>query len=184
MNSSVTFYTVLVNMFFRGNGWHNNGNCVLSRNGLHGNYRSFTAVKLPRGNPRGKPLKNPVYRDRTHVSTCQKVTRLPLSDRSDRKCTVLFFFFFFFLNLTYSRWTSSLPSCLWSQRIFPSLPGSRLSTIIDNRCRGFSSLCVCVFFLPFILDIKFVGRTSRGHTGGRSHRNLEFSSSFLLRCVT
>ena len=31
------------------------------------------------------------------------------------------------------------------------------------------SLCVCVFF-PSILDIKFVGRTSRGHTGGRSHR--------------
>ena len=30
-------------------------------------------------------------------------------------------------------------------------------------------MCVCVFF-PFILDIKFVGRTSRGHTGGRSHR--------------
>ena len=25
-------------------------------------------------------------------------------------------------------------------------------------------VCVCVFF-PFILDIKFVGRTSRGHTG-------------------
>ena len=24
-------------------------------------------------------------------------------------------------------------------------------------------VCVCVFF-PFILDIKFVGRTSRGHT--------------------
>ena len=28
---------------------------------------------------------------------------------------------------------------------------------------------MCVFF-PFILDIKFVGRTNRGHTGGRSHR--------------
>ena len=28
---------------------------------------------------------------------------------------------------------------------------------------------LCVFF-PFILVIKFVGRTSRGHTGGRSHR--------------
>ena len=26
------------------------------------------------------------------------------------------------------------------------------------------SVCVCVFF-PFILDIKFVGRPSRGHTG-------------------
>ena len=26
-------------------------------------------------------------------------------------------------------------------------------------------MCVCVFF-AFILDIKFVGRTSRGHAGG------------------
>ena len=32
-----------------------------------------------------------------------------------------------------------------------------------------SKMCVCVFF-PLILDIKFVGRTSRGHTGGKSHR--------------
>ena len=30
-------------------------------------------------------------------------------------------------------------------------------------------MCVCVFF-PFILDIKFVGRTSRGHTGGKPPR--------------
>ena len=29
-------------------------------------------------------------------------------------------------------------------------------------------MCVCVFF-PFILDIKFVGRTSRGHTGFLIH---------------
>ena len=35
-------------------------------------------------------------------------------------------FFVLFFNLTYSRWTS-LPSCLWSQRIFPSLPGPRLT---------------------------------------------------------
>ena len=48
------------------------------------------------------------------------------------------FFFFFFFNLTYSRWTSSLPSCLWSQRIFPSLPGSRL-TFFLSRCK-FSAL--------------------------------------------
>ena len=34
---------------------------------------------------------------------------------------------------------------------------------------GSGHVCVCVFF-PLILDIKFVGRTSRGHTGGRSHR--------------
>ena len=38
-----------------------------------------------------------------------------------------FFFFFFFFHLTYSRWTSSLPSYLWLQRIFPSLPNSRLT---------------------------------------------------------
>ena len=42
---------------------------------------------------------------------------------------VPFFFFFFFFNLTYSLWTSSLPSCLWSLRIFPSLPGLRLTIL-------------------------------------------------------
>ena len=30
-------------------------------------------------------------------------------------------------------------------------------------------VCVCFSFL-FILDVKFVGCTSRGHTGGSSHR--------------
>ena len=38
-----------------------------------------------------------------------------------------------------------------------------------NARRTQVRVCVCVFF-PSILDIKFVGRTSRGHTGGRSHR--------------
>ena len=42
---------------------------------------------------------------------------------------------------------------------------------LSNAARlSFSDLCVCVcVFFPSILDIKFVGRTSRGHTGGRSH---------------
>ena len=48
------------------------------------------------------------------------------------------FFFLFFFHLTYSRWTSLLPSCLWSQRIFSSLPGSRL-TFFLSRCK-FSTL--------------------------------------------
>ena len=43
-------------------------------------------------------------------------------------------------------------------------------------------VCVCVFF-PFILDIKFVGRTSRGHTGGRSHR-IYHPPSFCGACLT
>ena len=42
-------------------------------------------------------------------------------------------------------------------------------------------LCLCVFF-PFILDIKFVGRTSRGHTGGRSHRT-SHPPSFCGACL-
>ena len=42
-------------------------------------------------------------------------------------------------------------------------------------------VCVCVFF-PFILDIKFVGRTSRGRTGGRSHR-ISHPPSFCGACL-
>ena len=38
---------------------------------------------------------------------------------------------------------------------------------------------MCVF-LPFILDIKFVGRTSRGHTGGRSHRRPQYSIGCII----
>ena len=42
---------------------------------------------------------------------------------------------------------------------------------------------VCVFvFFPFILDIKFVGRTGRGHTGGRSHR-ISHPPSFCGACL-
>ena len=52
-------------------------------------------------------------------------------------------------HLTYSRWTSSLPSCLWSQRIFPSLPGSRL-TIFLSRCK-FSTLTTRQPMIEFYL---------------------------------
>ena len=48
---------------------------------------------------------------------------------------------------------------------------SSVGWVSESGVRGHHSMymCVCVFF-PSILDIKFVGRTSRGHTGGRSHR--------------
>ena len=42
-------------------------------------------------------------------------------------------------------------------------------------------MCVCVVF-PFILDIKFVGRTSRGHTGEKSHR-ISHPPSFCGACL-
>ena len=51
-----------------------------------------------------------------------------------------------------------------------------LLTMVDGE-----HMCVCVFF-PFILDIKFVGRTSRGHTGGRSHR-IFHPPSFCGACL-
>ena len=41
------------------------------------------------------------------------------------------------------------------------------------QSHGLGFVCVCVFF-PFILDIKFVGRTSRGHTGGQEEGHTEF----------
>ena len=41
-----------------------------------------------------------------------------------------------------------------------------------------------IVFFPFILDIKFVGRTSRGHTGGRSQRIFHpLSLCDCCRCV-
>ena len=48
------------------------------------------------------------------------------------------------------------------QKIKNQTRSSLESSFCTLRC-----VCVCVFF-PFILD--FNGRTSRGHTGGRSHR--------------
>ena len=39
-----------------------------------------------------------------------------------------------------------------------------------------------VVLFPFILDFKFVGRTSRGHTGGRSHR-ISYPPPFCGACL-
>ena len=50
----------------------------------------------------------------------------PLKIRSHVVMETPTIFYFLFFYLTYSRWTP-LPSCLWSLRIFPSLPGSRLT---------------------------------------------------------
>ena len=67
-----------------------------------------------------------------------------------------FFSFSFFFNLTYSRWTSSLPSCLWSQRIFPSLPGTRF-TFFLSRCK-FSTLTTRQ---PMVLLVQNINKTQQ-----------------------
>ena len=50
-----------------------------------------------------------------------------------------------------------------------SCSGITLEIVQRSNAPNEACVCVCVFF-PSILDIEFVGRTSRGHTGGRSHR--------------
>ena len=55
---------------------------------------------------------------------------------------------FSFFHLTYSRWTSPLPSCLWSQGIFPSLPGSRLTIFYRDAS---SALTTCQPTVEFYL---------------------------------
>ena len=42
-------------------------------------------------------------------------------------------------------------------------------------------VCVCAFF-PYIMGVMIVGRTSRGHTGGRSHRIAQ-PPSFCGACL-
>ena len=74
------------------------------------------------------------YECKTSLHIRWKLSCFFLSKRGTGRRTCFFSFF----NLTYSRWTSSLPSCLWSLRIFPSFPGSRL-TIFLSRCK-FSTL--------------------------------------------
>ena len=73
-----------------------------------------------------------------------------------------------------------LPSAMlalifFARRIQPFL------SFVDREIDFFLCVCVCVFF-PFILDIKFVGRTSRGHTGRRSDRTFH-PPSFCRACL-
>ena len=70
--------------------------------------------------------------------------------------------------------TSASSVCAWVL--------SLLSAIFWSRLFGFYTPVCVFFFFPFILDIKFVGRTSRGHTGGRSHR-ISHPPSFCGACL-
>ena len=67
------------------------------------------------------------------------------------------------------RISSSSPMKSGVQRTHDERVPPRNSTVLSQIELVCVCVCVCVFF-PFILDIKFVGRTSRGHTGGKSHR--------------
>ena len=51
--------------------------------------------------------------------------------------------------------------------------------ILKKKC---NACCVLFLFFPFILGIKFVGRTSRGHKGGRPLR-ISHPPSFCDACL-
>ena len=61
------------------------------------------------------------------------------------------------------------------------MEGFVLLSLKLRRRRRVHTVRVCVF-VPFILDIKFVGRTSQGHTGERSHR-ISHPPSFCGACL-
>ena len=77
----------------------------------------------------------------THKDTHTHINLIPhRGDKYKYENVTLFIFLFYFFYLTYSRWASSLPSCLWSQRIFPSLPGSRLAIFYRDPSSAFLQL--------------------------------------------
>ena len=79
---------------------------------------------------REKPVGTPPYISITYTASQSYIHQTPLVHDSPGSIEDLVLQTAplpFFFHLTHSRWTSSLPSCLWSQRIFPSLPGSRLT---------------------------------------------------------
>ena len=78
---------------------------------------------------------------RGHRLTTQKGYTYQKEIKGPKKVnTHAIIFIFIFFHLTCSRWTSSLPSCMWSQRIFPSLPGSRLTIFYRDASSAFLQL--------------------------------------------
>ena len=108
------------------------------------------------------------YRHRTDAIVCW------LPKFHGFNLTPLFILFFF--NLTYSRWTSSLPSCLWSLRIFPSLPGSRLT--IFYRDASSSLLQLVNQWLNFTYSCSHAFRYERKNTNPNLVR-IELTTSAL-----
>ena len=69
--------------------------------------------------------------------------------------------------LVYFTFLGVTPACVWccDASTFTEHKNHQTSNL-NMKCAV--CVCVCVFF-PFILDVKFVGITSRGHTGFRIH---------------
>ena len=81
-----------------------------------------------------------------------------------------------FFHLIHSRW-ASLPSCLWSLRIFPSLPGSRLTIFYHD-----ASSALFNPWLNFTYSRSHAFRYGRRNTNsGGKNRTHDFRTS---RCAS
>ena len=95
---------------------------------------------------------------------------LVLHTRADSVVAVYIYIYIYIIsfNATYSRWTSSLPSCLWSQRIFPSLPGLRLTIFYRDASSALLQLVnqwLSTVSILYIADVssRFVRVTKKIH---------------------
>ena len=93
------------------------------------------------------------------------------------------FFLFLFFNITYSRWTSSLPSCLWPLRIFPSLPGSRLTTFYRDASSALLQLVnqMIAFYLLTFPRIPLRKKEHKSYFG--KNRTHDFRTSRCAGCL-
>ena len=89
--------------------------------------------------------------------------------------------YIYILNLTYSRWISSLPYCLWSLRIFPSLPGSRLT--ISYRDASSALLQLFNQWLNFTYSRSHAFRYERKRTNPTYGKNRTHDFCTTSRCA-
>ena len=125
----------------------------------------------------------PVPRQPAHLHTqAESGAYIRDSPRVPRRCP------FLYLKPPYA--IGSVPSLsshaiAYRWRSLPRIRRHRASTPLGSsgRVLPWQVTISCLGFSPFILDIKFVGCTSRGHTGGRSHR-ISHSASFCGACLS
>ena len=90
-------------------------------------------------------------------------------------------------HYTSTLWKVLISGHCLQNRVKPLIPCLRIYPLshehyVHRRFLFVWRVCVLCVFFPFILDIKFVECTSRGHTGGRSHR-ISHPPSFCGACL-
>ena len=90
----------------------------------------------------------------------------------------------FALYLTYDRWASTLPSCLWSPRIFPALPGSRLTNYYRDASLELLQLVNRWLNFYLLTFVSFPLRTPEQKSWCGKNRTHDFRTSTCARLPT